>query len=126
MSLPNRLANVIDKLPSSGAYRNSAKVAELVSPPDSILRKMDLEGQLQHSADTSLVLFGLDQGVDSMPKCLAVEPAMPRVRNTNLNADDFHFIDGSGGGDSAQPLSQAIVSFLQQMRKKRFSPHLSR
>ena len=33
----------------------------------------------------------------------------------------FHFIDGSGGGDSAAT-PKAIVSFLQQMRKKRFFP----
>ena len=65
--------NAIDKLPSRGAYRNSAKVAELVSPPFSDYAKWILKVSYNIGADTSLVLFGLDQGVDSMPKALVAE-----------------------------------------------------
>ena len=51
--------NAIDELPSRGSYRNSDKVAELVSPPYSDYAKWILKVSYNIGADTSLVLFGL-------------------------------------------------------------------
>lgn len=108
--------NAADKLPPRDSYSADAKVAELVSAPYAQYAKWILKVSYNIGADTSLVLFGLTQGLDSMAAALDAE------RKTlgdefDIAANDYAFIDGSGGGESAAT-PDAIVSFLRSMRKE--------
>src|SRR5262249_20875066 len=58
--------NDASKLPASNTYAGDAKVAELVSQPYREYAKWILKVSYNIGADTSLVLFGLTQGVRSM------------------------------------------------------------
>lgn len=94
------------------------KVTELVSPPYSQYAKWILKVSYNIGADTSLVLFGLTQGVNSMPDALVAESKV-LTNEYNIDPADYHFIDGSGGGESAATPA-AIVSFLDTMDNKKF------
>jgi D-alanyl-D-alanine carboxypeptidase len=94
------------------------KVTELVSPPYSQYAKWILKVSYNIGADTSLVLFGLTQGVNSMPDALVAE-SKTLANEYNIDPADYKFIDGSGGGESAATPA-AIVSFLDTMDNKKF------
>ena len=111
--------NNSDKFKHGFAYpTTSLKVTELVSPSYSQYAKWILKVSYNIGADTSLVLFGLTQGVNSMPDALVAESKI-LANEYNIDPADYHFIDGSGGGDSAAT-PEAIVSFLDSMDNKKF------
>jgi D-alanyl-D-alanine carboxypeptidase len=99
-------------------YRPETKVAELISPPYSEYAKWILKVSYNIGADTSLVLYGLTQGVDSMTSSLAAEAKTLQVEYL-IEPTDYEFIDGSGGGRSAAKPA-AIVEFLRRMRGKKY------
>lgn len=110
--------NDASKLPEGNSYADDAKVGELVSPPYRDYAKWILKVSYNIGADTSLVLYGLTQGARSMPTALAAE-RKTLSDEFHINDQQFHFIDGSGGGDSAAT-PNAVVSFLRSMRKESF------
>jgi D-alanyl-D-alanine carboxypeptidase len=110
--------NASDKLPPRDSYASEANVAELVSPPYAQYAKWILKVSYNIGADTSLVLFGLTQGARSMPASLEAEKKT-LAGEFDIAADQFQFIDGSGGGDSTATPT-AIVSLLRSMRTKDF------
>ena len=110
--------NAADKLPPRGSYAAEAKVAELVSVPYSEYAKWVLKVSYNIGADTSLVLFGLTQGADSMPASLAAEKKT-LAAEFHTQPCEYEFLDGSGGGDSAATPS-AIVRFLRSMHNEKF------
>lgn len=110
--------NSSDELPPRDSYTGEAKVAELVSPPYAEYAKWILKVSYNIGADTSLVLFGLTQGARSMPASLEAEKKA-LAGEFDIAADQFHFIDGSGGGDSVATPT-AVVSLLRSMRTKVF------
>ncbi|MGD9634767.1 MAG: D-alanyl-D-alanine carboxypeptidase/D-alanyl-D-alanine-endopeptidase [Pirellulales bacterium] len=110
--------NDASKLPASDSYSGNARVAELVSPPYREYAKWILKVSYNIGADTSLMLFGLTQGVRSMQASLDAERKL-LGEDFHIAGDEFHFIDGSGGGDSAAT-PDAVVSFLRSMRKEKF------
>ena len=65
--------NRADKLPPRDAYSDATKIAELTSPPYADYAKWILKVSYNIGADTSLVLFGLTQGVNAMPAALEAE-----------------------------------------------------
>lgn len=110
--------NASEKLPSRDSYGEGEKLAELVSPPYAQYAKWILKVSYNIGADTSLVLFGLTQGASSLPTSLEAEKKT-LAAEFGIAPDEFHFIDGSGGGDS-EATPAAVVSLLRSMRTKSF------
>jgi PBP4 family serine-type D-alanyl-D-alanine carboxypeptidase len=109
---PNRAA----ALPDPGSYKQDRKVAELTGLPYSENMKLILKVSYNIGADTSLILWGLTQGVNNMDDALAVEQRiLPSVYG--VADDQVHFIDGSGKGETLAT-SQAIMTMLSQLRKR--------
>ena len=71
-------------------------------------------------ADTSLVLFGLTQGVDNMNDALAIEK-QNLISNYGIPAAQFHFIDGSGGGDTTASTFAVTRMLAALSRQQHFS-----
>ena len=82
------------------------------------VRALILKVSYNIGADTSLMLYGVTQGADSMPASLAAEKKT-LADEFGIEAGEFAFVDGSGGGESAATPT-AIVSFLRRMRGKPF------
>ena len=89
--------NPAQLLPAKNSYSNQDKLAELQGLPYSDTAKFILKVSYNIGADTSLVLFGLTQGVDNMNDALGVE-RKNLVTKFAIPDGEFHFVDGSGGG----------------------------
>ena len=100
MSAPAVRANAAQSLPPRNSYAADTEVAKLKGMPYAQDAKFILKVSYNIGADTSLVLFGLTQGVDNMTDALAVE-RQNLVSNYGIPAAQFHFVDGSGGGDTS-------------------------
>ena len=103
-------------LPSRGAYSRSNQVAVLRGMTYAQDAKLILKISYNIGADTSLVLFGLTRGVNSMPAALAVERKNLATR-FGIQAGDYHFVDGSGGGNTTAT-SAAVTRMLQEMQRR--------
>lgn len=101
--------NPVALLPPRNAYLPASKIAELTSMPYSADAKLILKVSYNIGADTSLMLYGLTQGVDNMDGALAAE-RRNLVSHYGLSADEFKFVDGSGGG-----LTTATTHAVTQM-----------
>jgi D-alanyl-D-alanine carboxypeptidase len=99
VSAPPVKANAIQSLPARNSYAANMEVAKLKGMPYAQDARLILKVSYNIGADTSLVLFGLTQGVDNMKDALAVE-RQNLVSNYAIPAPQFQFIDGSGGGDT--------------------------
>jgi D-alanyl-D-alanine carboxypeptidase len=64
-------------------------------------------------ADTSLVLYGLTQGVDDIDSALTVEQTNLQ-NNYGITPAEYHFLDGSGGGETTA-VCPAVTRFLKEM-----------
>nr|WP_294501335.1 D-alanyl-D-alanine carboxypeptidase [uncultured Rhodopila sp.] len=116
VTAPSVGPNRADTLPDPGQYRKHRKVAELTGIPYSETMKLILKVSYNIGADTSLILFGLTHGVNSMDDALAVERGI-LPSDYGVADDQFHFIDGSGK-DTTFATSQAIITMLSQLRKR--------
>ena len=108
--------NPVRLLPAKGSYPPRTKIAELKGLPYSEDAKFILKVSYNIGADTSLVLFGLTQGVDNMDDALKVE-RKNLVSHYGIPADGFHFVDGSGGG-STTATNRAVTQMLVDMKEK--------
>jgi len=81
--------NPVDKLPPADSYTPDTRVAELVSLPYSDFAKLILNVSYNIGADTSLVPFGLTQGVDNLDDALVVER---QVLTTHFGIDMGDFL----------------------------------
>ncbi len=116
VTAPKVAPNKAAALPGPQSYRQDRKVAELTGIPYSETMKLILKVSYNIGADTSLLLFGLTQGVNTMDDALAVERRiLPSVYG--VADDQFHFIDGSGKDDTLAT-SQAIMTMLTQLRQR--------
>lgn len=103
--------NPTQLLPSKNSYSTDTKVAQLTGMPYSSDAKLILKVSYNIGADTSLLLYGLTQGVDTMPDALAVEQKN-LAAHYRIQPTEYSFFDGSGGGDSsATPI--AVTDFLR-------------
>lgn len=103
-------------LPASGVYSAANRVAVLRGMTYAQDAKLILKISYNIGADTSIVLFGLTRGAHSMPGALAAERAN-LARRFGIAPREYHFIDGSGGGDTVAT-SRAVTQMLQQMQKR--------
>jgi len=97
-------------LPVKGAYRPAVKVAQLTGLAYGQDAKLILKISYNIGADTSLVLFGLTHGVDSMTGALGVEQRTLAM-DYGIAARQYHFVDGSGGGNSTAT-NRAVTHML--------------
>ena len=82
--------------------------------------KLILKVSYNIGADTSLVLFGLTQGVDNMNDALKVERKNLAAKY-GVAEDEIHFVDGSGGG-STTATNRAVTRMLIDMKAKSSFP----
>jgi D-alanyl-D-alanine carboxypeptidase len=108
--------NPVHLLPSGNSYPADTKIAELAGRPYSDDAKLILKVSYNIGADTSLLLFGLTQGVDDMGDALAVE-RRNLISNYGIPGDEFQFIDGSGGGLTT-PTDSAVTEMLLVLTAK--------
>lgn len=113
---PNRT----EFLPPKNSYTPDTLVAELVSLPYSEYAKLVLKVSYNIGADTSLVLWGLTEGVDSMDDSLIVEREN-LTQNIGIPGNEFLFFDGSGGGP-ATATNKAILQMLKYNSEQSFFP----
>lgn len=123
ISAPAVAENPVAKLPARDSYAASHQVAKLTSAPYADFANWILQVSYNIGADTSLVLFGLTQGADSMTAALEAERAT-LAKEFNIAADQFHFIDGSGGGETSITPS-AVVSYLKTTATKEYAPQFT-
>ena len=110
---PITAENPVKLLPPKDSYSPWLKVAELKGLPYSDDAKLVLKVSYNIGADTSLVLFGLTQGVDSLNDALKVEHRHLATRY-GIPESEFHFVDGSGGGETTAT-NRAVTHFLSKM-----------
>jgi D-alanyl-D-alanine carboxypeptidase len=112
---PTVKENQADKLPTTSDYEETMQVAELKGTPYRDLARFILKVSYNIGADTSLLLYGLTQGVDNMEDALEVE-RQTLVHRFQLDTDDFKFVDGSGGG-LTQATNATVTSALSMLLK---------
>ena len=112
--------NPVEKLPPENSYTNDTKVAELISLPFSEYAKLILKVSYNIGAETSLVLYGLTQGVNNIEDSLDVE-RKSLTEDFGINGNDFDFVDGSGGGFTTAT-NKATIKLLDDMTEKAVFP----
>jgi D-alanyl-D-alanine carboxypeptidase len=113
VNAPLTAENPVPLLPPQGSYSPWLKVAELKGLPYAEDAKLILKVSYNIGADTSLVLFGLTQGVDNLNDALEVERRHLATRY-GVSPDEFHFLDGSGGGETTAT-NRAVTHMLMKM-----------
>jgi len=108
-------ANPARLLPAKGSYRPANKVAQLTGMRYGQDAKLILKISYNIGADTSLVLWGLTRGVNSMPGALLAE-RQNLAANYGIASNQFHFVDGSGGGNSTAS-NVAVTKMLEELAK---------
>jgi D-alanyl-D-alanine carboxypeptidase len=112
--------NPVQLLPGKDSYSPKLKMAELQGRPYSDDAKLILKVSYNIGADTSLVLFGLTQAADSMNEALEVEQ-MNLLTNYGIREHEYHFVDGSGGGQTTAT-SEAVTRMLTEIAGSRIFP----
>jgi D-alanyl-D-alanine carboxypeptidase len=107
--------NPVQLLPPKHSYPLDTKVAELEGMPYSDYVRFILKVSYNIGADTSLLLFGLTQGVDNMEDALKVEKKN-LISNYKIPENEFHFVDGSGGGPTTAT-NRAVTHMLIDMHE---------
>ncbi len=100
-------------LPAKNGYEPNMRVAELRGLPYAEDAKLINKVSYNIGADTSIVLWGLTQGADSMESALAAEKKNLQA-DFGINPSDYFFIDGSGGGDTTAT-NPAVTHLLADM-----------
>lgn len=118
-------ANPVQLLPPQGSYSSAALVSQLTSQPYEQYAKYVLKVSYNIGADTSLMLFGLARnGSTTLTGALSAEQSELQTM-FNIPSNQYHFIDGSGGGDTTAS-GTAIISMLRGMRTTPvFSPYFN-
>ena len=107
--------NPVGLLPAKGSYQAANKVAELTGMRYGQDAKFILKISYNIGADTSLVLLGVKNGAPSMDGALAYE-RRDLAANWGVASDQYHFVDGSGGGETTATNS-AVTKMLEELGK---------
>lgn len=105
--------NPSNLLPAPGSYSPANQVAVLQGARMSELARYILKISYNIGADTSLVLFGLTQGVNSMPQALVTERGV-LTTEYGLDSSEFDFVDGSGGGPTTAS-NETVTKMLREL-----------
>ena len=105
--------NPVGILPAKNSYSPGAQVAQLTGMPYSDDAKLILKVSYNIGADTSMLLFGLQHGVDNMADALNVEKEY-LAHTYGIEPDEYQFPDGSGGGDTIA-FTRTVTRLLNDM-----------
>lgn len=100
-------------LETPAVYPADRRVALLVGTPFGEVAKYILKVSYNLGADVTLMMFGLTKGVNTQAQALAAERDV-LVDALGLSADGFHFVDGSGGGETTAT-NTTVTSLLLQV-----------
>jgi D-alanyl-D-alanine carboxypeptidase len=106
-------ANPVHLLPPKNSYAASSRVALLKGLPYSDDAKLILKVSYNIGSDTSLLLYGLTHHVDTETATLKLERAT-LASTYGISPSQYHFIDGSGGGDTTAS-NVAVTTMLQAL-----------
>lgn len=109
-------ANPTQILPAKDSYPGTDQVAKLTGLTYAEDATYILKVSYNIGADTSLVLYGLTQGVDSMSASLQAEQ-INLADNYGIPSSEYAFVDGSGGGET-KATTGAVTRLLVDMRGK--------
>ncbi len=114
--------NPANLLPDGTAYSQVNQVAVLRGMTYAQDAKLILKISYNIGADTSLVLFGVTRGANTMPAALTAE-RNNLATQFGIPATDYHFVDGSGGGDTTAT-SRAVTRMLRKIQQRPTFPTL--
>ncbi|MGH7849663.1 MAG: D-alanyl-D-alanine carboxypeptidase, partial [Thermodesulfobacteriota bacterium] len=100
-------------LPAKNSYSQDDLVTSLVSLPYAEYAKFILKVSYNIGADTSLLLWGVTQGVDNMDDSLEAE-RKNLTGKYGIPGKEFLFVDGSGGGETTAT-NPAVTKWLEIM-----------
>jgi D-alanyl-D-alanine carboxypeptidase/D-alanyl-D-alanine-endopeptidase (penicillin-binding protein 4) len=108
-------ANPVALLPAQGSYSSAQQVAALTSAPYAQDLRFVNKVSYNIGADVTLLLYGLAKnGSRTMATALATEQS--ELSSTfKITPDQYHFEDGSGGGDTTATAT-AVIAMLRGMR----------
>lgn len=112
--------NPTQLLPPQNSYTPTTVLAEYISLPLSEYGKFVLKVSYNIGADTSLLLWGLEQGSDNMQDTLDIEREH-LINDIGIPGDEFVFFDGSGGFDTVAS-NKAVIQMLDYISKQSFFP----
>jgi D-alanyl-D-alanine carboxypeptidase len=112
--------NAADRLPNAFEYSDETRVALLKGMPYAEDAKLIMKVSYNIGAETSLVLFGLTKGVDTHAAALDIEKK-DLAQNYGVAESEYHFVDGSGGGDTSAT-NKAVTTFLIDMSRSKAFP----
>lgn len=115
--------NPSELLKAGETYASANQVASLESFPYEDYAKWILKVSYNIGADTSLVLFGLTQGVKSMADALKTEGNMLGSKY-GISSKDTYFVDGSGGGETRATICVVAKWLASMSKEKLFSTYL--
>lgn len=107
-------------LPPKDSYSNDTILAEYISLPLSEYGRFVLKVSYNIGSDTSLLLWGLEQGSDNMQDTLVIEREH-LINDIGIPGDEFMFFDGSGGFDTVAT-NKAVIQMLEYISKQSFFP----
>ncbi len=108
--------NPVNLLKPSPFYNEENQITTLKSLPYQEHAKFILKVSYNIGADTSLMLLGLTNGERTMAGSLAMEKK--ELQNKyGIASSEYHFIDGSGGGDTTAT-NKIITKWLAIMSKE--------
>jgi D-alanyl-D-alanine carboxypeptidase len=108
-------ANPVALLPAQGSYSSAQQVAALTSAPYAQDLRFVNKVSYNIGADVTLLLYGLAKnGSRTIATALATEQS--ELSSTfKITPDQYHFEDGSGGGDTTATAT-AVIAMLRGMR----------
>ncbi|TKJ44529.1 D-alanyl-D-alanine carboxypeptidase/D-alanyl-D-alanine-endopeptidase [Candidatus Aerophobetes bacterium Ae_b3a] len=110
--------NPSNKLPESGTYKETERIALLLSPPYKELVKLILKVSHNLGADMTPILIAVENGKKTLEEGLSIEGDI--FRKMGIETEAISISDGAGG-DRADLISpSAVVQLLSFMHK---SPH---
>lgn len=112
--------NPVQLLPAKDSYIAETILAENISLPLSQYGRLVLKPSYNIGSDTSLILWGLTQGVDNMDDSLGAERQF-LIETVGIPGEEFSFVDGSGGGET-KATADAILQMLNFISDKSFFP----
>lgn len=107
--------NPVAKLPAKGSYPAASRVALLTGTTYAQDGKYVMKVSYNIGADTSLMLFGVARGAHTYAEALASEEQQ-LASKYGIPKSDYHFIDGSGGGDTSAT-NATVTKMLEALAK---------
>lgn len=114
--------NPSDKLPESGTYKETERIALFVSPPFKELVKLILKVSHNLGANMTPLLIAVKNGKKTLEEGLAIEGDI--FRKMGIQTQAISISDGAGG-DRADLISpSAVLQLLSFMHKSPYFEHL--